>query len=99
MKKISMKKCYILVIFLLGLIVVLSIGKAVLYNTFSTSGIYLSEAQREISVYKTQNAILSEELLATSSLTSIAEKAKEAGFTNENKMMVIKTSGPLAVRQ
>ena len=75
-----MKKCYIVMIFLLGLIVVLSVGRAVLHNTLSTSGIYVSKVEQEINSYKTQNAILSEELLIAGSLTNIAEKAKELGY-------------------
>ena len=69
-----------------------------LQNTLSTSGIFVSEAEHEISSYKTQNAILSEELLTASSLTNIIEKASEAGFTGENTLMVLNTSRPLAVK-
>jgi hypothetical protein len=93
-----MKKAYLLIIFLTGLVVLLSVVKAVLQNSLSTSGIYLSKAQQEINYYKTQNAILSEKLLTASSLTTIISKASESGFTGGNNMMVIKTSSPLAVR-
>lgn len=93
-----MKKAYTLIIFLLGLIVVLSMGKAFLHNMLSTSGIFVSKAEQEINFYKTQNSILAEELLTASSLTNIIEKAKQAGFTNENSLMILKTSRPLAVR-
>lgn len=93
-----MKKCYILVIFLLGAAVVLSIGKAILYNALSTSGIFVSKVEQEISYYKTQNAILSEEFLTASSLTNVAEKALASGFTNESTLMILKTSRSLAVK-
>ena len=93
-----MKKSYIIVTFLLGLTIVLSVGRAILSNTLSTSGIFVSKAEQEINSYKTQNAILSEKLLTASSLTNIIEKAKASGFTDEKALMVIKTSGPLAVR-
>jgi hypothetical protein len=93
-----MKKCNLIIIILLGLIIALSIGKAALHNALSTSGIFVGKAEADINYYKTQNAILSEELLAASSLTSIAEKAQLSGFTNENALMVVKTSRPLAVR-
>lgn len=94
-----MKKSYILLVFLIGLTITLAVGRAILQNTLSTSGIFVSEAEREINSYKTQNAILSEKLLAASSLTNIFKKAKELGFTDEKSLMVIKTSEPLAVRQ
>lgn len=93
-----MKKAYIVITFLLGVVIALSMVRAVLYNVLSTSGIVVSKAEQEISLYKTQNAILSEELLAASSLTSIVEKAKQSGFIGEKDLMIIKTSGPLAVR-
>jgi hypothetical protein len=94
-----MRKPYILIIFLLGLIVALSIGKTILQNTLSTSGIFVSKIEQEIASYKTQNIILSEELLAASSLTNIAQKAKQAGFVDENTMIVFKASKPLAIKQ
>lgn len=93
-----MKKCYILVIFLLGAATVLSIGKAVLYNALSTSGIFVSKVEQEINYYKTQNALLSEEFLTASSLMNVAEKALASGFTNENTLMILKTSRSLAVK-
>ncbi len=94
-----MKKSYIIIIFLLGLIVTLSMAKAVLHNMLSTSGIFVSKVEKEMNFYKTQNAILSEELLTASSLTNITQKAQESGFTAENTLMALKTSRPLAVRR
>lgn len=93
-----MKKSYTIVIFLLGLSTLLAMGKAILQNSLSTSGIFVSEMQQEINSYKTQNAILSERLLTASSLTTIIEKARKAGFTSENNLMVLRSSGSLAVR-
>lgn len=93
-----MKRCHLIIIFLLGLVIALSMGKAFLHNMLSTSGIFVSKAEQEINFYKTQNSILAEELLTASSLTNIIEKAKQAGFTNENTLMILKTSRPLAVR-
>jgi cell division protein FtsL len=93
-----MKKSYIVIIFLLGLIVFLSVGKAVLQNMLSTSGIFISKVEQEISFYKTQNAVLSEGLLTKSSLTNIAEKARQLGFTDKNTLMVLRASRPLAAK-
>jgi hypothetical protein len=93
-----MKRSLLVIMFLVGLVALLSIGKAILQNALSTSGIFVDEAQQEISYYKTQNAILSEELLAASSLSTIAKKAGEAGFVSENNQFVLKTSRPLSYR-
>lgn len=93
-----MKKHYAVIIFLLGLAIILSVAKAVLGNMLSTSGIFVSRAEQEINYYKTQNAVLSEKLLTASSLTDIAEKAEQSGFTSENTLMILKTSRPLAAK-
>jgi len=99
LKKINvMKKGYILIIFLLGVIISLSIGKAIMQNTLSTSGIYVGEVQEQINEYETQNTILSEQLLTASSLTNIMEKAEASGFTRENTLMVLNASRPLAIK-
>ena len=95
-----MRKPALVIIFLIGLIVVLSVAKGIIYNKLSTSGIFVGKLEEQISFYKTQNAILSEELLASSSLTNIAAKAQELGFANKDKsLLVIKTSRPLAVKK
>lgn len=94
-----MKKPILIIIFLLGLIVVLSMVKAVMHNRLSTSGVFVGKVEEEINLYKTQNAILSEELLILSSLTNIAAKATELGFIKENSsLLVLKTSRPLALK-
>lgn len=94
-----MKKAYFIIIFLTGLVVALSVVKAVLYNAFSTSGIFVGKVEQKINYYKTQNVILSENLLAASSLTNIAQKAKDLGFTDENTIMILKTSRSLAAKR
>ncbi len=94
-----MKKPILIIIFLIGIIISLSIVKVIVYNGLSTSGVYVGKVEEEVNFYKTQNAKLLEKLLTLSSLTNIAEKAKKEGFTNEgNLLMVLKTSKPLAVR-
>ena len=94
-----MRKPVLIITFLIGIIISLSIVKAIVHNRLSTSGVFVGRVEEEISSYKTQNAILSEKLLTLSSLTNIKERAKKEGFTNErNLLMVLKTSKPLAVR-
>jgi len=93
-----MKKPYFVITTLLVIVISLSIGKAFLQNTLSTSGIFVSHAEQEINFYKTQNAILSEELLTASSLANITEKAEQAGFTGKNTIMILNASQPLAAK-
>lgn len=95
-----MKKPVLIITALIGLVIALSVLKTIAYNRLSTSGIFVADVEERISFYKTQNAILSEELLASSSLTNIAIRASELGFTNKDKsLLVIKTSRPLAVKR
>ena len=95
-----MKKPALIITFLIVLIIVLSVINAVVHNRLSTSGVFVGELEEQISFYKTQNAILSEEFLTSSSLTNIADRALELGFTNKNQpLLVLKTSKPLAVKR
>lgn len=94
-----MKKPAFIITLLLGLVIILSVAKVVVYNRLSTSGVFVSKIEGEINSLKTQNAILSEKLLTQSSLTNISEKAEKLGFVRENSLMVLKTSEPLAIRQ
>lgn len=95
-----MRKPALIIIFLIGIIVILSMVRAVIYNRLSTSGTFVGEVEEQISFYKTQNILLSEELLTSSSLTNIKDIASELGFTNNGQsLLVLKTSRPLAVRR
>ena len=95
-----MKKPALVITVLIGLIVVLSVARVVASNRLSISGVFVAELEEKISFYKTQNAILSEELLTSSSLTNIVAKAEELGFTNKDQsLLVLKTSRPLAVKR
>ena len=95
-----MKKPALIITFLVGLVVVLSIARVVVYNRLSTSGVLVGELEDQVSLYKTQNAILAQDVLTSSSLTSIVTRAKELGFSNKDQsLLVIKTSRPLAVKR
>lgn len=94
-----MRKAYLVITLLIGLVITLSVVKAVLSNMLSTSGVFVSKVEKEIGNYKKQNTVLSENYLAASSLVSIAQKAKETGFTSENTPMILKVSRPLAARR
>lgn len=93
-----MKKSTIIIIFLAGLVVALSVVKAIAYNRLSTSGVFISKIEKEINSYKTQNAILSEKLLTSSSLTHVLAKAEELGFVKDSSLLILKAL-PLAAKQ
>ena len=93
-----MKKPARIIIFLIGIVIILSVVKVVLYNRLSTSGTFVGKIEEEISSYKTQNAILSEKLLMSSSLTSLSAKAIALGFIRDDSSMVLRTL-PVAIKQ
>ena len=94
-----MKKSALLVTSLIGVIIILTFVKVVLYNRLSTSGVFVSNVESEVNLYKTQNAILEEQLLNVSALKTISEKAEKLGFVKGSKVMVLKTSQQLAVKR
>lgn len=94
-----MKKSSVTILILIVTIIVLSIVQTGISNKLSTKGIMVSRIESEINYYKTQNAILSEELLSYSSLINLTSKATEAGFTKERKEIILGSSAPLAIRQ
>ena len=94
-----MKKSSVTILILIGIIIALSIVQGGISNKLSTKGILVGKIEEEINYYKTQNAILSEELLSHSSLTNLASKASELGFAKERNQFVLNSSAPLAVRQ
>lgn len=95
-----MKKPALTITFLVGLVIILSIARVVVNNGLSTSGVLVGELEEQVSLYKTQNAILAQEVLTSSSLTSIVASAKDLGFASKDQsVLVIKTSRPLAIKK
>lgn len=83
---------------LIGIIVGLSLVKAVISNRISTSGVELSVIDRNLKAYRTENFILSEKINQLSSLTYIFEKATKSGFAQSKSSFAISSARPLALR-
>lgn len=82
------------IIFILGLTLV----QVIVANNLSTTGIELGEVQEKISAYKKTNAILHEQVLTASSLSSIASQAGQLGFEEIKTSVVVTSQPPLARR-
>lgn len=94
-----MKKPALLILLLVAIIVMLSIVRTYVSNNIATSGVILGAIEGEIGKLKTDNAILAEKLYEQSSLTSIASRVTELGFT-DNKVSYVLSSGlPVAYKQ
>lgn len=89
----------LLLLCLIGVVVVLSLVRAVISNRISTSGVELSSINNDQKKYQTQNMILKEKINELSSLTYIYEKATKKGFTESKSTFAISSARPLALKQ
>lgn len=76
----------------------LAVGRVVVLNVISTSGVALGRINEEIASLKTENDSLKEELFSKSSLESIASQAGKLGFTDKKESFVLTSPLPVALR-
>ncbi len=94
-----MKKPTLIITSLVLLIIGLCVVKIFVSNRIATSGVVLGKAQEELSRYRLENSILSERLYTLSSLTNIASKAYDLGYTDTKTDFVLNNQVPVAIRQ
>ena len=94
-----MKKPVLLILILMFVILILSVVRIFVSNKISTSGVVLGQIQEEIDNYKTQNMLISQKVYEYSSLTNIASKAAELGYTDQNTAFVLSGQIPVAFKQ
>jgi hypothetical protein len=94
-----MKKPALIITTLVLTIVVLSVVKIFVSNRIATSGVVLGKVQEELLSYKLENTILSEKLYTLSSLTNIASKAYDLGYTDSKTDYVLSNQVPVAIKQ
>lgn len=94
-----MKKPALILGTLILIVVVLSVVRIFVSNRIATSGVVLGKVTEEVSKYKLQNSILSEKLYTISSLTNIASKATDLGYTDKKTDFVLSTKLPVAIKQ
>jgi hypothetical protein len=94
-----MKKPALIITTLVLIIVVLSIVKIFVSNRIATSGVVLGRVQEQLLSYKLENTILSEKLYTLSSLTNIASKAYDLGYTDSKTDFVLSNQVPVAIKQ
>lgn len=77
----------------------LSVSRAIVSNNLSTSGIGLDKTEKELSYYKTKNALLKEKLLSITSLEHIASIASSLGFVENKTNVSLNKPLPIAIKQ
>ncbi len=94
-----MKKQILILTSLISMIFLLLIIKTVISNNISTSGELLGQITDKTKHYKTENAIIGEDLYAMLSLTNIAVKAKDQGFVEANSCIALMNPLSIAIKQ
>ena len=94
-----MKKSVLLIVFLIGTIIALSIVKTYVSNNIATSGVMLVKMEQAIGSLKTENALIAEKLYKDASLTSVYEKADKIGYVKNSPFYVVNSKFPIAARQ
>jgi cell division protein FtsL len=94
-----MNKSVIILFIAIFTVLSLSIVRVFVSNSMSTQGIALDNIEKELSHYKTQNAVLREELLHLTSLDNIASKASHLGFVGSKTSISLNKPLPLAIKQ
>jgi cell division protein FtsL len=93
-----MKKPRLILLILFTVTIILSLIKIFVINNIATSGILLSKVQEEVNKYKLENSEISSKIYSLSSLTYINSKARELGYTEDFRQLVL-TNQPVAFKQ
>lgn len=93
-----MRKYKLILKFLILIAFFLAMGRVVVSNLISTSGVELGRLNEETALIKTENDSLREELFSKSSLENIASEAAKIGFTDKKENFVLTSPLPIAVR-
>lgn len=93
-----MKKSVLLIFVLVLTVTVLSVIRTYISNNIATSGVTLSLIEEKTASLKTENAVLSQKLYESSSLTNVASKASVLGFEDSKTSFVLNSGLPVAKR-
>lgn len=94
-----MKKPALTIKVLILTVIILFVVKIFVSNKLAISGVALGKIQEEISAYKLQNTLLSEQYYEASSLTNLDEKASKLGYTEQGSDFVLNGQLPVALKQ
>lgn len=93
-----MKKYKFIIKFLITITLFLAIGRVVVSNIISTSGVELGKINEEVAIFRAQNDSLKQELFFKSSLENLASEAAKLGFTDKKESFVLTSPLPIALR-
>ncbi len=94
-----MKKLIITLSSFAVIILLLTITRAVVSNSLSTSGVDLTRLSQEIDAYKRETAILEEKTLQASSYTTLQEEAGKRGYEPMSGQLVFSSQLPFAYKK
>jgi cell division protein FtsL len=93
-----MKKPILFIILIIGIIVSLSIIQVSVSNSLATTGIELGKLEEQITAYRKENKLLTEQYLTLSSFQNIASQAADMGFVEAKSQIVLTNPVPIAAK-
>lgn len=91
-------RCIFLLSAIFLIIVALAVIQVAVTNSLSTKGLILESLRKEAASYKEENAFLKTEVASASSITRIAELARESGFVKDSSPLVLTQAQSFALR-
>lgn len=91
-------RCTFLLSAIFLIIIVLAVAQVVVTNSLSTQGLILESLRRDAASYKEENQFLKTEVASASSITRIAELARESGFVKDSSPLVLTQAQSFALR-
>lgn len=81
------------------IIIILSLVQIVVSNQLSTTGLVLGKLEDQLKIVKENNFALQEQVLISSSFTTIASSASSLGYIERKSQIYLTTSAPLALNR
>lgn len=76
---------------------ILAVVQVMILNKDSTSGELLTKMKAEIKLYENENIELAQKIASSSSITTIAERARKQGMTEGSRLVSLSSPLPIAL--
>lgn len=94
-----MKKPILILSGLILVIIALTVTRAIVSNTLSTTGVDLSRIDQDIDSYQRKNALLQEKILQASAFTTLEQEAERKGYEAMSTQIVLTSPLPIAYKR
>lgn len=94
-----MKKPILILTCLILVIIGLTVTRAIVSNTLSTTGVDLSRIDQDIDSYQRKNALIQERILQASAFTTLEQEAEQRGYEAMSSQIVLTSPLPIAYKR